>query len=255
MSGHSKWSTIKHKKAATDQRRGALFTKLAREIMVAAREGGPDAESNFRLRLAVQSARGANMPNDNIDRAIKKGAGIGGDGSEDLHEIMYEGYGPGGVAIMVQTLTDNRNRTVSDVRSRFTKSGGTLAENGAVSWGFDNKGTITVKVDEGIDPEEIALGAVDAGAEDFEISEQQIDFSTAPSNLDTLRTALEGMDGVEIESAELAMIPKTTTELDSAHSRQLLRLLDSLEELDDVQKIYSNAEFDEETVAEYSAAS
>ena len=161
MSGHSKWSTIKHKKAATDARRGQLFTKIAREIIVAAR-GGADPETNFRLRLAIQTGKDANMPNDNIDRAIAKGSGTGADGVE-LEEITYEGYGPGGTAIMVQTLTDNKNRTVSDVRQMFSRAGGNLAAAGAVAWGFSNSGVINVEASS-VDPEEIALEAVDAGA-------------------------------------------------------------------------------------------
>ena len=167
MSGHSKWSTIKHQKGVTDARRGQLFTKLAREITVAARQGGGDADSNFRLRLAVQKARENNMPQDNVDRAIKRGAG-GGEGGGDLEEALYEGYGPGGVAIMLQALTDNRKRTVSDVRSSFTRAGGSLGEAGCVSWNFESRGVVTAEVDPDLG-EEIALAAIDAGAEDFKL--------------------------------------------------------------------------------------
>jgi len=251
MSGHSKWSTIKHKKAATDARRGQLFTKIAREIIVAAR-GGADPETNFRLRLAIQTGKDANMPNDNIDRAIAKGSGADSDGAE-LEEITYEGYGPGGTAIMVQALTDNRNRTASDVRQMFSRSGGNLAESGAVSWGFSNSGVINVQASSG-DPEEIALEAVDAGAEDFDIDGTSIEFKVSFTSFEPLKTALENMDGVEVESAELAMVPSTLVELDDAKAKQALRLLDTLEDLDDVQKVFSNADFPDEVMAEYAEA-
>ena len=251
MSGHSKWSTIKHKKAATDARRGQIFTKLAREIMVASRDGA-DPETNFRLRLAIQSAKGANMPNDNIDRAIAKGSGTG-DESADLEEVTYEGYGPGGTAILVQALTDNRNRTASHIRSTFSRAGGNLAESGAVSWGFSNSGVILVEASD-VDPEEIALEAVDKGAEDFDIEGSSIEFKAAFTDFEPLKAALEAMDGVEVVSAELAMVPDTLVELDEAKARQTLRLLDTLEELDDVQKVFSNADFPDEALAEYAAA-
>lgn len=251
MSGHSKWSTIKHKKAATDARRGQLFTKLAREIIVAAR-GGADPETNFRLRLAIQSAKGANMPNDNIDRAVAKGSGAGDDGAE-LEEVTYEGYGPGGTAILVQALTDNRNRTASDIRSTFSRAGGNLAESGAVSWGFSNSGVILVEASEA-DPEEVALEAVDMGAEDFDIEGSSIEFKAAFTDFEPLKAALEEMDGVEVVSAEMAMVPSTLVELDETKAKQALRLLDTLEELDDVQKVFSNADFPDEVMAEYAEA-
>ncbi|MBI2965711.1 MAG: YebC/PmpR family DNA-binding transcriptional regulator [Chloroflexi bacterium] len=247
MSGHSKWSTIKHKKAITDQRRGALFTKLAREIIVAAREGGGDAEMNFRLRLAVNNARNSNMPNDNIDRAIKKGAGTDS-GGEQLHEVMYEGYAPGGAAILVQALTDNRNRTAAEIRSRFTKAGGNLAESGAVAWGFETKGTVHVTLD-GLNPDDLALEAVDAGAEDFTIDGNSIEFTASHADLAKLRSFLETKAGVTIDTAEFAMVPKTTVLLDQAKAQQTIRLLESLEDLDDVQKVYSNADFPDEVLA------
>lgn len=253
MSGHSKWSTIKHKKGVQDARRGQLFTKLAREVIIAAREGGPDPDMNFRLRLAVQTAKAANMPGENIERAIKKGAGLDG-GGEDLQEVLYEGYGPGGAAILVQALTDNRNRTVSDVRSRFTRAGGNLAETGAVSWAFESKGVIRVNVTEG-DPEEVALEAVDSGAQDFEIDESDIEFTVDFTGFDALRSALEEKEGVNVESAEMAMVPNNTIPLDVAQARQTLRLLDTLEELDDVQKVFCNVDFSDEVLAEYAEAS
>lgn len=251
MSGHSKWNTIKHKKAATDARRGQVFTKLAREIIVAARDGA-DPETNFRLRLAIQSAKGANMPNDNIDRAIAKGSGTG-DESADLEEVTYEGYGPGGTAILVQALTDNRNRTASHIRSTFSRAGGNLAESGAVSWGFSNSGVILVEASD-VDPEEIALEAVDKGAEDFDIEGSSIEFKAAFTDFEPLKAALEAMDGVEVVSAELAMVPSTLVELDEAKARQTLRLLDTLEELEDVQRVFSNADFPDEVMAEYAEA-
>ncbi|MDA1256813.1 MAG: YebC/PmpR family DNA-binding transcriptional regulator [Chloroflexi bacterium] len=251
MSGHSKWSTIKHKKAATDARRGQLFTKLTREIIVAAR-GGADIETNFRLRLAIQTAKSSNMPNDNIDRAVAKGSGAGDDGAE-LEEVSYEGYGPGGTGIIVQALTDNRNRTASDIRSTLTRAGGNLAESGAVSWGFQNSGIIVVEVI-GSDPEKIALEAVDQGAEDFDIDGATIEFKVAFTNFEPLKVALDAMDGVEIVSAELAMVPSTVIELDEARAKQALRLFDSLEELDDVQKVFSNADIPDDVMAEYAEA-
>ena len=253
MSGHSKWSTIKHKKGAADAKRGVLFTKLSREIIVAARSGGADMDMNFRLRLAVQNAKSANMPSDTIDRAVQKGSGTGAD-ADQLQEVSYEGYAPGGAAIIIQALTDNRNRTVADIRSQFTKSGGTLAEAGAVGWGFENKGTIIAECADDADPEEIALLAVDSGAEDFDITDRTINFTTESSDLDTLRSALEAMEGVTIDTAELALVPKAMTELEDSKAKQTLRLLEALEDLDDVQKVFSNADFSDEVLAEFTEA-
>ncbi|MDE2860106.1 MAG: YebC/PmpR family DNA-binding transcriptional regulator [Chloroflexota bacterium] len=248
MSGHSKWSTIKHQKGVTDARRGQLFTKLAREITVAARQGGGDPDSNFRLRLAVQKARENNMPQDNVDRAIKRGAG-GGEGGGDLEEALYEGYGPGGVAIMLQALTDNRKRTVSDVRSSFTRAGGSLGEAGCVSWNFESRGVVTAEVDPNLG-EEIALAAIDAGAEDFKLDGSFLEIYTGLENLEALRSAMEEQ-GVNVTSAELSMVPRNTIMLDARVADQTLRLLDQLEELDDVQKVYSNADFPDEALEKY----
>ncbi len=248
MSGHSKWSTIKHQKGVTDARRGQLFTKLAREITVAARQGGGDADSNFRLRLAVQKARENNMPQDNVDRAIKRGAG-GGEGGGDLEEALYEGYGPGGVAIMLQALTDNRKRTVSDVRSSFTRAGGSLGEAGCVSWNFESRGVVTAEVDPDLG-EEIALAAIDAGAEDFNLDGSFLEVYTSFENLESLRSSMEGQ-GVNVTSAELSMVPRNTVALDARAADQTLRLLDILEELDDIQKVYSNADFPDEALEKY----
>ena len=252
MSGHSKWSTIKHKKGALDARRGKLFTKLSREIMVAARGGDANPEMNFRLRLAMDNARSNNMPKENIERAIAKGSGTGSSG-ESLEEITYEGYGPGGTGIIVQTLTDNRNRSATDVRTVLSRNGGALAQAGAVSWNFAQKGQISVSVNDG-DPEEKALEMVDAGAEDVDVDGNTVDVITAYDEFAQVQKAIEAIDGVTIERAELAMVPSSVVDLDSTDSKQALRLLDLLEDLDDVQKVFSNAGFPEEALEEYANA-
>jgi YebC/PmpR family DNA-binding regulatory protein len=249
MSGHSKWSTIKHQKGVTDARRGQLFTKLARELTVAARQGDVNPDMNVRLRLAVQKARDSNMPLDNIERAIKRGAG-GSDGAGDsLTEAIYEGYGPGGVAIMLHTLSDNKNRTSSDVRSTFTKGGGSLGEVGCVSWNFESRGVITAEVDpkEG---EDMALVAIDAGAEDFNLDGSYLEIYAGLESFEPLRKALDEI-GVKVTSAELSMVPKSTVELGTSEAVQALRLLDRLDELDDVQKVYTNADFPDEVMEQY----
>ncbi len=242
MSGHSKWSQIKRQKGVADAKRGQVFTKLGREISVAARQGGADTTSNFRLRLAVQRARAENMPAENIDRAIKRATG-GGDGAS-LEEVMYEGYGPGGVAILVDALTDNRNRTISDLRNVFTKSGGNMAEAGAVAWTFDQKGIISLTVEKA-DPEELALQVIDSGAEDVKIEEDSIEVHTAPHDLEQVRRSLEEQ-GIAMESSEMVMVPKISVFLEEKEALQFLRLVDRLEELDDVQKVYFNADFNAE---------
>lgn len=249
MSGHSKWSTIKHKKGAADAKRGQLFTRLSREIMVAARSGDSNPDMNFRLRLAVDNARSSNMPKDNIQRAIERGAGTSESGNT-LDEITYEGYGPGGIGIIIQTLTDNKNRSATDVRTKLTRNGGTMAQAGAVSWNFETKGQISVIV-EGRDPEEVALEIVDAGAEDVEIEDSEISITSAFDGFPQVQSAVEKIEGVKIEAAEIAMLPTSVVELDSDKSRQTMRLIDALEELDDVQKVFSNAEFSDEAMAEY----
>ncbi len=248
MAGHSKWKQIKHAKAVTDQRRGKLFTKLAREIIVAANQGGGDVDANFRLRMAIQRAKDANMPNDNIDRAIKRGSGEAGDGVQMI-EAVYEAYGPGGVAIMLETLTDNRNRTVSDVRTTLTRAGGNLAESGSVSWQFEKKGVVTIEASEN-EAEEFALVAIDAGADDFEADDSTLQVFSEPGSLESIRSALESSDA-SISSSEVSMVPSHTVALDTRSAGQILRLLDQLEELDDVQKIYSNADFPDEVLANY----
>ncbi|MGQ9674438.1 MAG: YebC/PmpR family DNA-binding transcriptional regulator [Chloroflexota bacterium] len=246
MSGHSKWAQIKRQKASTDARRGQMFTKLGREITVAARAGG-DPESNFRLRLAIQRARDANMPLENIERAIKRATG--GADSAALEEITYEGYGPGGAAILIEAMTDNRNRAVSEIRNVFTRAGGSLGESGCVAWLFDPRGVITIDP-EGQDSDDIALLAIDAGAEDVKTEDHSVEVYTNPGDLEQVRRALEE-HRVKVVSAETEMVPKTTIELDAKASEQVLRLMDKLEELDDVQRVYSNVDFPDELLEEY----
>ena len=245
MSGHSKWAQIKRQKGVTDSRRGQLFTKLGREITVAARQGGGDPDANFRLRLAVQRARDSNMPSETIDRAIKRGAG-GSDGAE-LQEITYEGYGPGGTAIMVDVLTDNRNRSAAELRATFTRAGGNLGESGSVAWQFESQGVITVNAGGG-KAEEVELAAIDVGAEDVRSEDGVVEVVTAPSQLEAVRRALTEQK-FPITAAELSMVPKVTVDLSDKEGEQILRLLDWLEELDDVQRVYSNAEFSEAVLA------
>ena len=248
MSGHSKWSQIKRQKGVTDAKRGQLFTKLGREISVAARTGGgPDPDANSRLRLAIQRAREANMPMDNIDRAIKRGVGTG-DGAM-LDEVLYEGYGPNGAAILIEAMTDNRNRTVAEIRNAFKSGGGSLGESGCVAWLFDSRGVISVQPN-GADPEEVALKAIDAGAEDFRVDDEGIEIYTEPAQMETVRVALE-QDKLQIAAAELAMIPKTTLELQPKETVTVLKLMERLEELDDVQRVYSNLELSEEALSQF----
>ncbi len=247
MSGHSKWSTIKRQKGANDAKRGAIFTKLSREIIQAAKQGGGDPGMNFKLRLAIQRAKAQNMPNDNIERAIAKGTGGGAE--ESLDEIQYEGYGPGGTAIIISALTDNRNRTVAEIRHQFSRAGGNLGENGSVAWQFEAKGLITIPAN-GKDPDDLALQAIDAGAEDVDIQEEMVEVKTDPSNLEPVRKALES-SGLEIENADFALVPKVTVELDEKVAHQVLRLLEALEDLEDVQRVYSNADFSDEAIASF----
>ena len=248
MSGHSKWSTIKRQKGVTDAKRGALFTKVAREISVAARQGGGDPDANYRLRLAVEKARSVNMPSDNIKRTIDKA--VGGGESEQYEEIVYEGYGPGGVAVLVEAATDNRNRTAAEVRSIFTKSGGQLAGSGAVAWQFEPRGLIAVARDAAVDVDEVALAAIDAGAEDVDTDDpESIGIYTSPADLERVRKALDGA-GVAVDSAENTMVAKQTVELDSARARQALRLVELLEDLEDVQRVTANFDIPEDVFAE-----
>jgi YebC/PmpR family DNA-binding regulatory protein len=251
MSGHSKWAQIKRQKGANDAKRGQLFTRLGREIAIAAREGGPDPAANFRLRLAMQRARDNNMPLDNMERAIKRGAGGGDSGS--LEEIAYEGYGPGGGAVIVQVMTDNRNRAAGEVRNVFTKNGGNLGESGSVAWQFEDRGVITVALN-GQDAEEVELLAIDAGAVDVlaDGEADQIEIQTEPSELEAVRQTLEAHN-LEVVNAERSLVAKTTVALDSKHAAQMLRLVDKLEELDDVQRVYSNVEIADEDIDAYAS--
>ncbi|OGO18472.1 MAG: transcriptional regulator [Chloroflexi bacterium RBG_16_50_11] len=251
MSGHSKWSKIKHQKGVDDVKRGNLFTKLTREIIIAAKEGGGSPDTNFRLRLAVQKARDSNMPMDNIDRAIKKGTGDLEGGS--LTEMTLEGYGPSGVAVMVSALSDNRNRTVQEVRSSFTKHGGALGESGCVSWMFKSRGVITINVAKDKE-EELELAAIDAGAEDVKTEGGVMEVYTKPETLEKVRAALE-LAKVKVESSELQMVPETLVTLDEKGATQALKLLDRLEEIDDVQNVYSNADIPDSVLAAIQTAS
>jgi len=253
MSGHSKWSTIKHQKGATDAKRGVLFTKISRDITLAAREGGGDPDMNFRLRLMLDKAKGANMPSDSISRALKKGTGEGGEGVEQLEEMLYEGYGPGGGAIMVQAVTTNRNRTAADIRSTFAKGGGNLGESGCVAWNFETRGVIALEISDEERAEELGLMAIDAGADDISIGDGILEILTAPEALLKVQAALHE-EGVSPDSSEISMIPKTTVTLEDKAAEQTLKLLDSLEDLDDVQKAYTSADFPPEVLERYRSA-
>jgi len=243
MSGHSKWAQIKRQKGVADARRGQLFTKLAREIIVAVRQGGANLDGNFQLRLAVQKARDNNMPSDNIERAIKRGSGEAG--ASALTEVQFEGYGPSGIAVLVEALTDNRNRTVQDVRRLFTRHGGNLGENGCVSWLFASRGIITVESNAS-DAEEIALRAIDAGAEDVKTEKGYVEIYTQPQDLEKVRKVIE--ENEHVLSAELSLTPNTTMLLDESKAVQALNFLDELEALDDVQRVFSNIDFSEATL-------
>ena len=250
MSGHSKWSSIKHKKGAADAKRGKLFSKLSRAIIVAAREGGGDPTGNLALQNAIEKARSYSMPKDNIDRAIAKGAGT--DADADAYEtVVYEGYGPSGVAVLVEALTDNRNRTASDVRHLFAKNDGNLGAPGAVAWLFERTGLVLVDAS-GVDEDELMLAAAEGGAEDVERDESQFRITGAPEDLAGVREAVEAA-GFTVDSAEVTMLPKTTVEVDDeSAAKKIVRLMDALEENDDVQDVYANFDIPErvlETVA------
>jgi YebC/PmpR family DNA-binding regulatory protein len=250
MAGHSKWASIKHKKAVVDQRRGAHFTKLARAIQVAAREGGGDPDSNAALAAAVQKAKDASMPKDNIERAIAKGTGAGADAAA-IETVVYEGYGPAGVAILVEALTDNRNRTGSDVRHIFSKAGGNLGEPGSVAWQFEKKGTIVVDADRF--SEDDLMPAIEAGAEDISGDEGVWEIVTEPGDLTAVREALE-QAGIEIQSAELAMRPTTRIQVEEGDVGKLMRLLEQLEEQDDVNAVHANFDVDADVLERVAAA-
>ncbi len=249
MAGHSKWKQIKRQKAVVDQKRGAQFTKLAREVTMAAKAGGADPDGNARLRLALLKAREGNMPADIIDRAIAKA--VGETDASQLDEIVYEGYGPGGTAVMVEAVTDNRNRTVAEVRNVFNRSGGNLGETGSVGWQFNTRGVVALTLSEGTDPEEVALMAIDAGAEDFEVDEDSLSIYTKVEDLMAVHKALAEL-GHEPDSAEIDRVPTVTVPLEEKEAVQALRMLEKLEDLEDVQKVYSNADFPEEVLAAYS---
>ena len=236
MSGHSKWATIKHKKAVTDAKRGKIFTTIIKEITIAAREGGGDPESNPRLRQAIANAKSANMPSDNITRAIKKGTGeLPG---VNYEETNYEGYGPAGVAIMMACLTDNKKRTVANIRHLITKYGGNLGENGSVSWMFDKKGQITLKANS-VDEEKVFEVALEVGAEDFEVDGDFIIISTDPSDIMSVLDALEEK-GYEVESANIDMVPKNLQNVDSDKEQSVITLLEALEDHDDIKAVFTN---------------
>ena len=246
MSGHSKWATIKRQKGANDARRGQLFTKLAREISLAARDGG-DPNFNFKLRLIVDKARASNMPKENIERAIKRGSGTGDDGAV-LEEVTYEGYGPHGVAILMQVVTDNRNRTVSEIRRALTRGGGNLGESGSVGWLFDSKGLIGLAGDR-MNQDKVFELALEAGAEDVQFGEETAEIYTLPSDLQAVRQAFQDAR-YHVEDAEVTMLPKTYISLAPADTLQVMNLIEALEELDDVSKVYANLEISDEALAQ-----
>jgi YebC/PmpR family DNA-binding regulatory protein len=249
MSGHSKWSSIKHKKGAADAKRGKLFSKLARAIIVAARDGGGDPDNNPTLATAIQKAREASMPKENIQRAIDRGTGAAGDGAA-IERILYEGYGPGGVAILVEALSDNRNRASAEIRFAFSSHGGSLGEPGSVAWIFEKKGAIVV--DGSRYGEDDVIGAIDAGAEDVREDGDQLRILSDPGDLSAVREALEE-SGVEIESAGLATEPKSTVEVKGHEAEQLLKLLDALDEQDDVDEVFANFDIPEDVLEKLAA--
>jgi YebC/PmpR family DNA-binding regulatory protein len=249
MSGHSKWSTIKRKKGAEDAKRGKVFTKIGREIMIAVREGGPDPDTNFKLRLVIDKAKQANMPKDNIERSIRRGAGL--EKTEALEQVIYEGYGPGGAALIVQSLTDNRNRAVADIRRAFSRHGGNLGESGCVAWMFDQKGYITVPLN-GHSPDELFDVAVEAGAEDVVVGEDMVEVFSEVGDFQAVQESLAEAD-IEMDVAELFMVPQTTVDLEPQQGLKVMGLVDALEELEDVEKVYTNLNITDELFEMYAA--
>ncbi|AEG14272.1 YebC/PmpR family DNA-binding transcriptional regulator [Desulfofundulus sp. TPOSR] len=241
MSGHSKWSTIKRKKAKVDAQRGKLFTRLSREIIVAARLGGGDPDANPRLKAAIQRAKEANIPNENIQRAIQKGTGELG--AANYEELIYEGYGPGGVAVMMEIMTDNRNRTAGEIRHLFSRHGGNLGEAGCVSWMFSKKGVIVVEKD-GLDEDELMLTALEAGAEDMKTEEDEFEIITAPEDFEKVRQVLVEK-GIPIAEAQVTMVPQSTVKLAGQEAEQMMRLMEALEDHDDIQEVYANFELED----------
>jgi YebC/PmpR family DNA-binding regulatory protein len=241
MSGHSKWHSIKHKKGATDAKRGKLFTKFIKEITVAARTGGGDPDANARLRKAILDAKSGNMPNDTIDRAIRRGTGA--EEGVNYEEITYEGYGPGGVALLIESVTDNRNRTVAEIRHMFSKNGGNLGEAGSVGWLFEKRGYIVV--DKAAKPEdELFEIAIEAGAEDLREDGDNFEIITAPENFEGVQSAIKSA-GIEPQMAEISMVPQTYVKLEGSSAQQMLRLMETIEDHDDVQKVYANFDIDD----------
>jgi YebC/PmpR family DNA-binding regulatory protein len=245
MSGHSKWHSIKHKKGATDAKRGKLFTKFIKEITVAARTGGGDPDANARLRKAILDAKAGNMPNDTIDRAVRRGTGA--EEGVNYEEITYEGYGPGGVALLIEAVTDNRNRTVAEIRHMFSKNGGNLGEAGSVGWLFEKKGYIVV--DKTAKPEEELFDiAIEAGADDLRDDEDNFEIITSPENFESVQSAIKSA-GIEPQMAEVSMVPQTYVKLEGGSAQQMLRLMEAIEDHDDVQKVYANFDIDEADMA------
>jgi YebC/PmpR family DNA-binding regulatory protein len=250
VSGHSKWAQIKRAKGANDVKRGQLFTKLGREITIAAREGGADPDGNARLRMAVDRAREANMPMDTIQRAIQRGTG-GGEGAS-LEEVVYEAYGAGGAALLIEATTDNRNRTVAEVRATLTRGGGSLGEAGSVAWNFESRGIIVAQARDRSDPEELALKAIDAGADDFSVDGRDVEILTDPAQVDAVRRALEA-SGAMVANAEVAMVPKSQIDLPNDQTTAVIRLVERLEDLDDVNRVYTNIRISDELLAQVAA--
>lgn len=250
MAGHSKWANRKHRKAREDARRGKMFTKLSREIAVAAREGGGNPDSNIKLRLAIDKAKQYNMPNENIDRAIKRG--LGELGGEVVERMQYEGYGPGGVALLLDIVTDNRNRAASEIRYIFNKHGGNLGESGCVSWMFDPKGLLIVEKGEGVDEETVMLVALEAGAEDVQEEDEAFVVTTRPDDFAKVREAFR-QTGLPIASAEITMLPQNTVNVEGADAKKVMDLIEALEDHDDVQAVYANCDMDELVTEEVGA--
>jgi len=245
MSGHSKWHSIKHKKGATDAKRGKLFTKFIKELTVAARSGGGDPDANARLRKAISDAKAGNMPNDTIDRAIRRGTGA--EEGVTYDEITYEGYGPGGVAMLIEAMTDNRNRTVAEIRHIFSKNGGNLGESGSVGWLFEKKGYIVV--DKAAKPEEELFDiAIEGGADDVRDDGDNVEIITSPENFEGVQSAIKSA-GIEPQVAEVSMVPQNYIKLEGGSAQQMLRLMESMEDHDDVQKVYANFDIDEADMA------
>lgn len=242
MAGHSKWANIKHKKAAQDAKRGQAFTKIARQITVAVKEGGSDPETNFKLRLAIDKARSVNMPNDNIDRAVKRG--VGNLDGESYEEVIYEGYGPNGVALLLEVLTDNRNRAASEVRHFLTKHGGSLGEAGCVAWMFDKKGLLVIEKESDIDEDELMMNALEHGAEDIQTEEDVYKIITEPHDFSDLKTVLSE-DGYQFVVAEITMIPQNTVPVSTEDGEKIEKLIGILEDLDDIQQVYTNYEYED----------